>query len=141
MTNYLWRMIDALAVDPVTLDEIHFVEGQYFRRVAETGHKVEVEADEARAEIAAIAEQRRVLAEREVAEDARRAEAAREEALAEEALAAAIRAAHPGASNDAVARFVARYGSAWTVEPGYGPYDGYGDGADQRLAGLLASCE
>ena len=138
--DYLWRMVDALAVDPATGDEIHLVGGRYFRRVAETGHKVEVDGDEARGEIAAIAEQRRVLAEREVAEDARRAEAAREEALAEEALAAAIRAAHPGASDAAIALFIARYGSAWTVEPGYGPYDGYGDGAMDRLAALVAAC-
>ena len=62
-------------------------------------------------------------------------------ALAEQTLANAIREATPSASDAAIARFVAHYGSAWTVKPGYGPYDGCGDGALDRLAGLIASCE
>lgn len=53
----------------------------------------------------------------------------------------AIREANPGASDAAIARFVDRYGSGWIVGPGGKPYDLCGEGALNRLAGLLASCE
>lgn len=142
MSSYLWSKLDAIAIHPVTGDEVHYVPRHgYFRRVSETGNKVALSRDAALDEIDAIAEQRRVLEAREAADNARRAAAAAAEASAQDDLAAAIRAAHPSASDAAVAVFLRRYGSGWTVEPGYGPYDGYGDGADQRLADLLAACE
>ena len=58
-----------------------------------------------------------------------------------EQLPTAIREANPGASDAAIARFIDRYGSGWIVGPGGMPYDLCGEGALDRLAGLLASCE
>ena len=58
-----------------------------------------------------------------------------------EQLPTAIREANPGASDTAIARFIDRYGSGWIVGPGGKPYDLCGEGALDRLAGLLASCE
>lgn len=138
--RYLWRAIDALAICPVSGDEIHLVSGQHYRRVTETGRKIEISADEAETAIADYAATQANLDARREADDARRAAAAQAEAQGEQALAAAIRAAHPAATDAAIALFVTRYGSAWTVEPGYGLYDGYGDGADERIATLLADC-
>ena len=135
--SYLWRAIDALATCPVSGDEIHLVADQHYRLVAETGARVAISTGEAAAEISAMAETTATVAARNAAEDAARAEAA---ASADDAIAAALRASFPAITDAAVETFVRRYASGWTVEAGYGLYDGYGDGADQRLAKLVAAC-
>ncbi len=135
------RSGERVMIDASTGDEwIRAADGNLFVQNGCTGNYHYVTADEWKAGVEAAHEAADRMHRR--AEEDRRRAWEDEQALlvAQDAVVTALRAAFPAITDAAVETFILRYGSGWTVEVGFGLYDGYGDGADVRLAKLVAAC-